>query len=693
MAEIFRTAPWRIDQLVPGVETGQISLPDLQRPFVWPAAKVRDLFDSLYRGYPVGELMFWDQAAAGESRAISTDRSQPAQYQIVDGQQRLTSLFAVIKGKAVIDESYRTKSIKISFNPLTEKFEVWTPAFANSSFWVQDVSEIFRDAISVRRRYLERLRDSDAELTDDIEVAVENSLNRVSALNAYPFQVVHILSDVAKPIVADVFVRINSEGVSLKAYDYILTWLSVFWPAGRDEIEAFARLSRITPEVARSLVDPSITWTAKNPFIAVEAGQLVRAAIAFGQNRAKLSDAYSALQAKDRTTGLVDAERQQRELARLQVALPVVTNRINWTEFVRAIQVAGFRSGKNITSATNVVSSYVLFLLGREEFEVDLSKLRVLIARWLFMSQLTGRYTGSGESQLQKDLDMFRDNAGDASGFERIVDETIRATLTPDFWEIQVPQQLVTSSASLSPVYQCYLAALNILDADMFMLRMKVREWMDPSTPAVRGLEGHHLFPREYQRSVLGIHDNKRINQAANFAPTDWDTNGIISDNPPPVYWPLLLADRGRDSEWMKLQHYWHALPEEWERMDYEEFLTARRKLIAKVIRDGYEHLGRDSALAAESAAVPTDTEVAFSLADLVQRGILKPGDLLDPADPAWQVDAVISEDGTLVIDDQYAFDSLDEAARYLGVTNMSGFEFWALELDDGVTPLTELIR
>ncbi len=409
MAEIFRTSPWRIDQLVPAVETGQISLPDLQRPFVWPAAKVRDLFDSLYRGYPVGELMFWDQVAAGETRSISADNTQSAQYQIVDGQQRLTSLFAVIKGKTVLDEGYRRKSVKVSFNPVTEKFEVWSPAIANSSFWVDDVSDIFQGAIEARRRYLARLRESG--VVDADEDAIENNLNRVASLAAYPFQVVHILEDVPKPVVADVFVRINSEGVSLKAYDYILTWLSVFWPEGREQIEQFARFSRLTPEVARQLIDPSVTWTAKNPFLAVETGHLVRAVIAFGQNRAKLSDACSALQSKDRTTGLVDGDRQERELGRLKTALPVVTNRINWTEFVHALQIAGFRSGKNITSATNIVSSYVIFLLGREEFRVELSKLRVLVARWIFMAQLTKRYTGSGESQLQKDLDLFRDNA------------------------------------------------------------------------------------------------------------------------------------------------------------------------------------------------------------------------------------------------------------------------------------------
>lgn len=150
------------------------------------------------------------------------------------------------------------------------------------------------------------------------------------------------------------------------------------------------------------------------------------------------------------------------------------------------------------------------------------------------MSQLTGRYTGSSESQIQKDLDMLAEiNGGDADGFARLVEHTIAITVTHDFWEFNAPQSLVSSSFKLSPVYQCYLAALNYLDAEMFMLRMKVREWMDPALPAIKGLKGHHLVPRHYQESFLGITDNKRINQVANFAPTDWQTNLLISDRAP----------------------------------------------------------------------------------------------------------------------------------------------------------------
>ena len=119
MSAIFRTSPWQVSNLVGAVESGALQLPDLQRPFVWPTSKVRDLFDSMYRGYPVGMLMFWDVPATGETRAIGGQTHQGASHQIVDGQQRLTSLFAAITGRPVRDEKYRNKDIRISFNPFT----------------------------------------------------------------------------------------------------------------------------------------------------------------------------------------------------------------------------------------------------------------------------------------------------------------------------------------------------------------------------------------------------------------------------------------------------------------------------------------------------------------------------------------------------------------------------------------------
>ena len=693
MSEIFKTVPWRAETLISSVENGTIQLPDLQRPFVWPATKVRDLFDSMYRGYPVGALMFWDVSANGETRSIGGGGVKDASHQIVDGQQRLTSLFAATKGKPVRDEKYRNKYVAISFNPFTEKFEVRTPAFARSRDWVADIATCFESPIEALQSFVERYEESGRVLDKEQQKSLGKVFVKLHGLQRYSFDVVHIQKDAEKRTVADIFVRINSEGVSLKAYDYILTWLSVFWPDGREQIEEFARNSRLSPAHASEILNRKVGWTANNPFIDVATGHIVRAIVALGQNRAKLADAYNALQAKDRVSGLVDSDRQERELDLLRGALPTVITPLHWQEFIHSVQTAGFRSRKGVTSNTNLISCYIYFLLGRTRYNVDLPTLRLLTARWLFMSQLTSRYTGSGESQLQKDLDRFGAlEDGDAEGFVRVTDEAIATVLTADFWDYRVPDLLVTSIAALSPAYQCYLAVLNATDADMFMLDMKVRDWMDPGLPVVKGVEGHHLFPRAYQEKVLGTTDIKRINQAANYAPTDWNTNNLISDKPPAEYWPDLVAARGGDAEWLAKQHYWHALPEGWQNLEYEDFLLQRRRMIATVIRDGYRKLSKNEVVESTDALQTDLPEVSEpSLAELIEQFLLKPGDFLDPVDPNWEVDAAITDDGTLLIDGVHEFDSLDEAAHHLEVTNMSGYEFWALQTDKGLIPLSEL--
>ena len=311
------------------------------------------------------------------------------------------------------------------------------------------------------------------------------------------------------------------------------------------------------------------------------------------------------------------------------------------------------------------------------------------------MSQLTSRYTGSSESQLQRDLDRFASpEVKGPDTFRELINDGIRVTLTNDFWEVNLPQQLVSSSYKLSPGYLCYLAALNILDADMFMLPMKVSHWMDPSIPAEKGTEGHHLFPRAFQQRELGITDNKRINQAANFAPTDWQTNLIISDRDPAEYWPKLIEERSEGPEWLARQTYWHALPENWHTLPYGEFLEQRRQLIAAVTRDAFNKLGSvHTAVNLEPQLGDfQDTEPEMTLRELIDGNFLLSGDLLDPIDPDWEVDAILTEDDTIRINGEHDFDSLDEAAKFLGVSNLTGFQFWALEKDGGLATMSEVV-
>ena len=120
----FTHTQYPINALVEQIDTGMLSVPDLQRPFVWKPARVRDLFDSLYRGYPAGYFLFWSTPALVDSHSVGAAPVDATGLKmIVDGQQRLTSLYSVLKGRPLTTVE-GARPIRISFNPLAEEFAV-----------------------------------------------------------------------------------------------------------------------------------------------------------------------------------------------------------------------------------------------------------------------------------------------------------------------------------------------------------------------------------------------------------------------------------------------------------------------------------------------------------------------------------------------------------------------------------------
>ena len=268
----------------------------------------------------------------------------------------------------------------------------------------------------------------------------------------------------------------------------------------------------------------------------------------------------------------------------------------------------------------------------------------------------------------------------------------ISTVLTPDFWSIRLPDDFISSSTSVSPAYQAYLAALNILDAHLFMLHEKVRDWTDPANTSKKNVEGHHLFPRAFLRDHLGYKDLKKINQVANFAPTDWSTNLLISDDPPATYWPKLIKDRKMDGEALAKQKQWHAIPSDWTALAYEDFLSARRKLMAHVVRDGYLHLADPNYQAEVILTVPAPDTDTFdvTIMDLLAAGIVKPGDLVAPTETDGDILGEITEDGEILLDDR-RYDTPDRAARSLGDENIAGWDYWGTLTTDGMISLRDL--
>lgn len=577
--QLFKQVSYSLSSLVEFIALGQIGLPDIQRPFVWPNAKVRDLFDSMYRGYPVGYLLFWQNGLVNhESRTIGGEKKQKyPSLLIVDGQQRLTSLYAVMKGVPVIRENYVPESIEIAFNPLTESFEVADaatrrdPAFIpNISLLLGDKADLFETVDS----YLTRLSAA-RELSDAEKKQVKSAIQNLSSLRAFPFTALELASTVSEEEVSEVFVRINSKGTPLNQADFILTLMSVFWDDGRRQLEAFCRAAR-TPSVG----NPS----PFNHFIRPDPDQLLRVAVGLGFKRARLEFVYSLLRGKDLETGQFSAARREQQFAILRDAQTKVLNLAYWHDFFNVIRQAGYRGGRWISSTNGLLYAYVFYLIGRTEFRVDEHLLRRTIARWFFMSSLTARYTSSPESAMEADLARLRGVTA-AEEFVQTLNQVCDTTLTSDFWTITLPNALATSAAQ-SPTLYAYYAALVLLDAKVLFSPQRVVDLADPSVHSTKAaVERHHLFPRAYL-NTLGLSQTRDTNQIANFALLEWRDNVNIRDRSPAEYVSEFTQKfTGHDLQKM---YRWHALPDGWETLAYADFLVLRRELMARVIRDAY---------------------------------------------------------------------------------------------------------
>jgi hypothetical protein len=583
-ATLFKEFGYSLATLIQEIEMGDIGLPEIQRPFVWPNAKVRDLFDSMYRGFPVGYLLFWVNGAGDGHRQIGTDTKQKVpRLLIVDGQQRLTSLYAVMKGVPVVREDYQPEQICIAFCPLTEKFEVADAAIRRNPEFISDISLVWSPEsglFALAEDYLARLRAARGELGVSVaeQKAIQKAINNLDNLQDYPFSALELSSTATEEQVADVFVRINSKGTPLNQADFILTLMSVFWDEGRAELEHFCRRARQPSTAAASPF---------NYFIQPDPDQLLRVEVGLGFRRARLQHVYSILRGKDMETEEFSDERREQQFTVLRQSQKYALDLQSWHEFLKVLMRAGYRSAGMITSQIALLYAYVFFLIGKRDYHVDDYALRDVVARWFFMTALTGRYSGSPETTMEQDLARLRDVSDDA-GFVAMLDHIVSDTFTEDYWNITLPNELATSSPR-SPSLFAYYAALKLLDARVLFSKMRVSELLDPALKAKKSpTERHHLFPKGYL-AKLGITEIRETNQIANYALVEWVDNVDISDDSPADYIPKYEARFIADE--LTQMRYWHALPDRWNQMDYREFLEARRQAMAGVIRDGFRKL------------------------------------------------------------------------------------------------------
>lgn len=587
--ELYTNIPSKVGDLISDVKNGRIGLPDLQRPFVWKDNKVRDLLDSMLRGFPIGYIMLWESPEDYDrtSHIGKNDKAYKVPDDLViDGQQRLTALLAAMEGVPIKDKNYKERTIKIAFNPINRDFKVWSQAYERSAEYISSVSEVFaadreHTVTKFRKQYIKtvnefRERNGDPLLTEDEEITIEDNINALLDLKVYSLPALRISAQADEEAVSEIFVRVNSGGQKLTEKNFIETLLAVFDNDVHDQIDKFCEASRIP-----------VDGTAYNHILKVDPSHLIRVAVGYGFHRARLRYAYQLMRGKDLKTGTVTTATRDENLSKFKASLDIVTNLNNWHAYLNLFAQAGYINGDFVAATNAVVYCYVMYLIGKYEYKVKTADLNRIITKWIYMTTVTYFYSVSTESTVEGMFADLRD-VKTADEYVKYLEDFIAGRFTDDYFNVTLPKDLATSSTS-SPAWLGYIAAINVLGTPMLFSTAILSKYLVPGASGTKNaIDRHHIFPKHYLEEN-GYSDDRDRNQVANYTYIDYATNIDISDKPPIEYVSEYRAKLGEGEYYRTCRE--NALPENFESLDYPTFLAERRKLMARIIRQGYERL------------------------------------------------------------------------------------------------------
>lgn len=577
---VFNITHYQLNHLITNIDTGEIALPDLQRPFVWDNSKVRDLFDSLYKGLPIGMLILWKiNENNNEFKPIGLNKKTTPSKLIIDGQQRLTALYAVITGSEIIDKDYKHKQIKIAYNPFEEVFEVQNVSIENDPLWISNITDIFKgNLFSFVNGFIDNLKEKRPDFEFD-DGKVQDNISSLKTLEtSYQISAIELASSLDPEEVSEIFVRINSAGKALNQSDFIFTLMSLYWPEGKDKFENFSYEAKKPAEIGNS----SFNVINEQP----TNENLLRSTISYSFLRGRLRYAYLILKGRNLENKITTEDERVKNFNILKEGAGKVLDLVNWHQFISIIQTTGFVNEKMIGSKNALYQTYALYLLGLK-YGLKHNELKSTIARWFVFGILTRRYTSSPESIIELELSNFREQDNIIEYLEGIM----ASELTNDFWEVTLPQRLKSSRSN--PAESTYIASKIFEDNNVLFSEIKLKDYLSPliNSPK-KQVEKHHIFPKNYLKKDMKL-KQVDFNQIANMIYIDYHINIRISDMPPHEYWRIVLDKCSESTRDFVSNNYTAAydLPQEFWNIDYFDFLNQRRKLMANSIKRYYEKL------------------------------------------------------------------------------------------------------
>ena len=204
-----------IEALLTWIKSDEIAIPDIQRPFVWNATKVRDFIDSLYAGYPVGYLITWRNPDV----RLKDGTTSFGKRILIDGQQRMKALLASVLGQEIVNRDYKQTRITIAFHPGEQRFEVTNPVIRRNHGWISDIATVFAPDV----RMLQLVDEYCAANRDVDRDQIYERMERLRSIRNNSLGLIELNADLDVETVAEIFVRINSQGVPLNAADFAMS--------------------------------------------------------------------------------------------------------------------------------------------------------------------------------------------------------------------------------------------------------------------------------------------------------------------------------------------------------------------------------------------------------------------------------------------------------------------------------------
>ena len=587
-----------IQALLAHVHSGDIAIPEIQRPFVWDTTQVRDLLDSLYQGYPVGYLISWRNPRV----KLKDGTRSTGKRILIDGQQRITSLMAALLGQELLTKDYKTMRVRIAFHPIAERFEVHNSAIARDKAWIDDITKIFSadaDLIELTESYTKLNEGADRKV-------VGKALLNVSKIMYNHVGLIELADDLDIDTVTLIFIRVNSAGTNLSQADFAMSKIAVNESFGgnllRKAIDYFCHLS-VAPEYLSKIVagDPSFAqskflpkmqWlkNSHDKLYHPTYTDMLRVAFTSEFRRGRLRDLVALLSGRNFETREYKDAIAEDSFAKLEKGVDAFINETNFGRLVMILRSSGFLSPALIRSQNAVNFAYIFYLHGRD-IGMPADNIECLVRRWYAMSILTRRYSANHETTFEFDIRRI-----ETRGPSVHTNTVIESELTDAFWIGALPESMSTSSTQ-SPYFIAYQAAQAKLgDRGFLSKNITVKDLL-----LDRG-DKHHIFPQKHLQSQ-GLQRGS-YNQIANLVLTQNEINIAISDKNPQTYFaeiqdqvtggPQLyggITDQGQLLENFDQNCIPASLLLNDKFPTYNDFLEERRLLMALKIKKWFESL------------------------------------------------------------------------------------------------------